>query len=614
MDTDDLELELEVTGRDGNYRVEARSTIGGESGAEIEFRLEELGIERQMERLRLTLLRSAATTRRVPARDEKPVQRLGCELFDRLFTGDVRLLFDMTRQQAVHRDARVRLVLRIRPPELAVLPWEFMYDARRDDYLSLSMPLVRYPEILEPVRPLRVTGPLRILGMVARPAGYDALDVDGEKAHLSRALGPLIRDGGVHLGWAPGETWRDLLHALSTSSWHVVHFIGHGGFDPVAGEGVFYLPGDDGENYQLRASHLAQLLSPHHALRLVMLNSCDSAAGSSNDLFSSAAAALVRRAIPAVLAMQFEISDSAAVEFTRSFYEAVAAGQPVDTAVRDARLSVCLSRPNSLEWGTPVLFLRQRDGRIFDVTASAPVTRTEVTGPPDPGPRSRKQPQDERRDPPTTRSDDRVPGQRTTPPHSPAAPVQQATHRTRPVVGDRPRTPARAATSQTVTPTPNRSTATVTRVRAVARGRRTLAGAVGTIVVAGAIGLQQLLSDEPEPSAPTTVSVPADSAWTRTGVALRAGQQLTIEADGEASLSQGVTTGPDGIAGGPGAIPVIQEAAPGALIAYIGAAEPFQVGESASLTAPVAGDLFLCVNDRSYDDNTGHYTVRVQVT
>ncbi|MGR6966284.1 CHAT domain-containing protein [Geodermatophilus sp. URMC 61] len=612
MDTDDVELELEVTGRDGNYRVEARSTIGGESGSEVEFRLEDLGVERQLERLRLTLLRSAATTRRVPARDERPVQRLGAELFDRLFTGDVRLLFDMTRQQAVHRDVRVRLVLRIRPPELAVLPWEFMYDARRDDYLSLSMPLVRYPEILEPVRPLRVTGPLRILGMVARPAGYDALDVDGEKAHLHRALAPLIRDGGVHLGWVPGETWRDLLHTLSTGSWHVVHFIGHGGFDPVAGEGVFYLPGDGGENYQLRASHLAQLLSPHHALRLVMLNSCDSAAGSDNDLFSSAAAALVRRGVPAVLAMQFEISDSAAVEFTRSFYEAVAAGEPVDIAVRDARLSVCLSRPNSLEWGIPVLFLRQRDGRIFDVKAPVPATGTEEAQLPKPGLQPRKRPPDDRRDPPETRRGDRVPDRRTIP-HPPGAPTQRVTHGTTPVVGNRSRAPAQAPTGAPVTPAPRPSTPPVSRLRAVARGRRALAGAVGTVVVAAVIGLQQLLSGESEPGPPTTVPVAADSGWTRTGIELRAGQQLTIEADGEASLSQGVTTGPDGTEGAAGAIPVTQEAAPGALIARIGGAEPFRVGESASLTAPADGELFLCVNDRSYDDNTGHYNVRVQV-
>src|SRR5690349_23765772 len=116
----------------------------------------------------------------------------------------------------------------------------------------------------------------------------------------------------------------------------------------------------------LRASRLAHLLSPHQSLRLVMLNSCDSAAGSPSDLFSSAAATLIRRGIPAVLAMQFEISDDAAIEFTRSFYESAAEGRSIDAAVQNARLAVCLARPGSLEWGTPVLFLRQRDGHIFD--------------------------------------------------------------------------------------------------------------------------------------------------------------------------------------------------------------------------------------------------------
>ena len=51
----------------------------------------------------------------------------------------------------------------------------------------------------------------------------------------------------------------------------------------------------------------------------------------------------------------------------------------------------------------------------------------------------------------------------------------------------------------------------------------------------------------------------------------------------------------------------------GALIARIGGGEPFRVGENASLAASADGELFLCVNDRSTDDNTGHYTVRVQV-
>jgi hypothetical protein len=359
-----VSLELDVSGENGVYRVEARSAASGECVGEAVFDPEDHLVEQSLQRLRLALLSSAATVRRVPTRDEKAVQHIGGLLFSRLFTGDVRMLLDTTRQVAAQQSRPVRLVLRIRPPELASMPWEFLYDARRDDYLSLSMPLVRYTEVLEPVRPLMVTPPLRILGMSSRPAGLDQLDVAAERAHLQHALTHLGRAGQVELTWAGGETWRDLVRALNQDQWHILHLVGHGGYDETAGEGVFYLSGEEGGSYPLRASRLAQVLNLYPSLRLVLLNSCESAVGNSSDLFSSAAATLIRRGVPAVLAMQYEISDRAAIEFTRSFYEAVASGRPIDSAVRDARLAVSLARPDSLEWGTPVLFLRQSDGRI----------------------------------------------------------------------------------------------------------------------------------------------------------------------------------------------------------------------------------------------------------
>jgi hypothetical protein len=46
---------------------------------------------------------------------------------------------------------------------------------------------------------------------------------------------------------------------------------------------------------------------------------------------------MVRRGIPAVIAMQFEISDDAAIEFAPALYGALAARRAVDTAVAEAR-------------------------------------------------------------------------------------------------------------------------------------------------------------------------------------------------------------------------------------------------------------------------------------
>jgi len=64
------------------------------------------------------------------------------------------------------------------------------------------------------------------------------------------------------------------------------------------------------------------------------------------------------------LAMQFKISDQAALDFSAEFYKTLADGYPVDAATNEARRAV-YSNGNQVEWGTPVLFMRAEDGVIF---------------------------------------------------------------------------------------------------------------------------------------------------------------------------------------------------------------------------------------------------------
>jgi formylglycine-generating enzyme required for sulfatase activity len=110
------------------------------------------------------------------------------------------------------------------------------------------------------------------------------------------------------------------------------------------------------------------LLADHYPLRLVLLNACEGARGSDRDIFSSTAAILVQRGLPAVLAMQYEITDRAAIEFSRTFYEAIADRYPVDAAVAEARIAVNIGITNTLEWGTPVLYMRSPDGVLFGIS------------------------------------------------------------------------------------------------------------------------------------------------------------------------------------------------------------------------------------------------------
>lgn len=123
---------------------------------------------------------------------------------------------------------------------------------------------------------------------------------------------------------------------------------------------------DDGGTYELTAANLGRLLAGHHSLRLAVLNSCEGARTGA-ELFSSAGANLIRRGIPAVVSMQYEIPDRAALEFSRSFYESIAEGMPVDAAIQEARQAMNFALRGTSEWGTPVLYLRSPDGRLFDI-------------------------------------------------------------------------------------------------------------------------------------------------------------------------------------------------------------------------------------------------------
>ena len=74
----------------------------------------------------------------------------------------------------------------------------------------------------------------------------------------------------------------------------------------------------------------------------------------------------MQQGIPAVIAMQFEIADDVASRFAHEFYGALADGYPIDASLTEARKSIFAAR-HEVEWGTPVLYLRAPDGRIFDV-------------------------------------------------------------------------------------------------------------------------------------------------------------------------------------------------------------------------------------------------------
>ena len=151
---------------------------------------------------------------------------------------------------------------------------------------------------------------------------------------------------------------------------HIFHYIGHGKYFEDKQDGMLLLEDETQRGRPTSGQQLGAILHDHYHLRLVVLNACEGARTSAEDPYAGVAQTLVRQGIPAVLAMQFEIFEDAALTFAEEFYSAIVDNYPVDAALSEARKAIFASN-NDVEWGTPVLFMRTPDGILFRTESAA---------------------------------------------------------------------------------------------------------------------------------------------------------------------------------------------------------------------------------------------------
>lgn len=231
-------------GAGDTYRTEVLRSPAGDAAALVN--LDVTSLARRRERLRQTVLASAALSAQ-PV-DELPLREAGRELFRALLGAeDVYGLYRTSAAMAAERGQQLRIVVRTDDPALAGLPWEAMYDETSGRYVCRDQPLVRHVNVASPPTPLLVNLPLRILAVVSSPAELAALNVAAEKRLLTHALARLTGERRAELVWAPSAVWADLQETLLDGPWHVLHFIGHGRFEPGSTEGELALTQASGQ-------------------------------------------------------------------------------------------------------------------------------------------------------------------------------------------------------------------------------------------------------------------------------------------------------------------------------------------------------------------------------
>ncbi|MBW4417719.1 MAG: CHAT domain-containing protein [Myxacorys californica WJT36-NPBG1] len=296
----------------------------------------------------------------------------GQTLYNALFQGTIRDSWMTAQGIAQNRREGLRLRLGLKGDLLPRLPWEVLHAGVRPLATGTDVVFSRYQAafapmatVLTPHRSSLVeqSQALRILMVLAAPTDQEVLELEREATHLREEL---MRDQGSAAGEIeltilnqPGR--ERLTQALEQGRFHILHYAGHSNLGMSGGD--LYLVNDrTGLTEVLSGDDLAGLLV-NNGIRMAVFNSCRGVYTATADPTKATesgnlAEALLKRGVPAVLAMAERIPDDVALTLSRLFYRNLKQRYPIDLSLSRARQGLLSSYgSNQLYWSLPILYL-----------------------------------------------------------------------------------------------------------------------------------------------------------------------------------------------------------------------------------------------------------------
>src|SRR5262249_19215460 len=132
--------------------------------------------------------------------------------------------------------------------------------------------IVRTIGAKDPPRPTRVRpeGQLRVLVVDAEPEGVAPLKWLDEKARIKKALGEWKY---AHLDFLDHASFEETCRRLERGAFHVIHFIGHGGFNKSSREWHLLFE-KDGKCDRVCAADIADRFGDIKTLKVAVFNAC----------------------------------------------------------------------------------------------------------------------------------------------------------------------------------------------------------------------------------------------------------------------------------------------------------------------------------------------------
>ncbi|MGC1119634.1 MAG: CHAT domain-containing protein, partial [Candidatus Methanofastidiosia archaeon] len=295
--------------------------------------------------------------------NEQALQDLGTLLFQILFSHSKELLRDCMNQAG-----HTLIVLHLEDPLLDTIPWELCYDPEKSVWLGAHphCSLIRRDQKTDSQFEL-IDYPLKVLVIMSSPMdledrGEYQPDPD-EIERLMDSAKPLQEKGMLHIDFLDRASVSCIQDSLR-KGYHIVHFIGHGSYDPEKEIGSLTIEDKNRNSKRIKGNEIAQLFGIKPP-RLMILTACESA---------PAIPFLLSGKVPAVMGMQYTVLKDIAHQFVERFYAGLTAGAPVFQAVSNARNAVFLEEGKACPgWFTPVVYMRSDS--VLKVNTDSPVER-----------------------------------------------------------------------------------------------------------------------------------------------------------------------------------------------------------------------------------------------
>jgi hypothetical protein len=279
----------------------------------------------------------------------------------------------LSAAQSKNTALRLRLVISSRIPELHSLLWETLLNPIDQKPICSNQNILfsRYLSSFDwrPVKP-RKKEELKALVAIANPSDLDSyrlapVEAPGELERARANLNP------IPVTAITEATLPKILEHLQEGAFDILYLVAHGVL--VQGKPFLFLCSDEGTVARTPGSQLADRLKDLPQIpRLIVLASCQSSGtgeidaeknGSSSGVLSALGPRLAEAGIPAVLAMQGNITMKTVEQFMPVFFRELQRDGQIDRAIAAARTAV-LDRP---DYWMPALFMRLTSGRIWYV-------------------------------------------------------------------------------------------------------------------------------------------------------------------------------------------------------------------------------------------------------